>query len=146
MTYSARHLLLILLPVVAAMGASTQISSAKPIVNFSLPNFTAEGFRSWLIRGSEAHYISQSQIDVNELTLSIFSGKADGKLDTMILSPTASVLPTDAVVTGKDTIRVINDQFEATGSDWRYAHRDKKVTIDKNVRISFRAEFKDILK
>jgi len=84
---------------------------------------------------------------VKELTLSIFPGKADDeKVETLILSPTATVRPDDSVVTGKDSIRVINDQFEAAGSDWRYEHKERRVSINQNVRVIFRAEFKDILK
>lgn len=132
---------------VAALAANTQISPDKPVVNFSLPNFTPEGDRAWLVRGSEAYFLAkENQIDVKELTLSIFSGKSDGKLQTMILSPSAKVRPTDSTVTGTSTIRVINDDFEATGLGWSYAHKDKKITIDKKVRVSFRAEFKDFLK
>ena len=131
---------------VAALAATTQISADKPIINFRLPTFTPDGHRSWLVRGSEASFASQNQIHIKELTLSIFSGKADGKIETMILSPVARVLPAEAVVTGESTIRVINDEFEATGTDWRYAHKEKKVSIAKNVRVTFRAEFKDFLK
>jgi len=135
---------------VAALAATTQIAPDKPVVNFRLPNFTPEGFRSWLVRGSEAYYLpKQNQIDVKELTLSVFSGKSDGKLVTMVLSPSAKVLPTEAIVTGESTIRVINDEYEATGIGWRYTHKDKKtsiISINKKVRVSFTAEFQDILK
>lgn len=94
----------------------------------------------------EGRYLAQvGQIEVRELTLSIFSGLADDRVDTIIVSPSALVSPASAIVSGPDPIRVINDQFEATGSDWRYAHKDKKITIGKNVRITFRAEFKDLL-
>ncbi len=142
---SPKQFLVILLPV-AAMAATTQISSDKPVINFKLPTFTPDGHRSWLVRGSEASFASQNQINIKELTLSIFSGKADDKVDTMILSPTARVLPAEAVVTGDGTIRVINDEFEATGSDWRYAHKEKRVTIAKNVRVVFNTELKELLK
>jgi lipopolysaccharide export system protein LptC len=142
-----RNLLLLLLPAGAALAANSTISSSKPVINFRLPAFTAEGHRAWLVRGSEARYVSPQQIDVKELTLSIFPGKADNeKVETMILSPAARVRPEAAVITGDKTIRVINDQFEATGTDWRYEHKEKKVSITRNVRLTFRAEFKDILK
>lgn len=141
-----RPLLLMLLPVAALVAASTQISSTKPIINFSLPNFTPEGYRSWLIRGSEARYLSQNQLEVKELTLSVFSGKADDKIETMILSPSASVLPAEAAVTGADTLRVINDDFEATGRDWRFSHKERRVTIARNVHVVFHTELKDFLK
>ncbi len=138
-----------LLPVVAtvaALAASTQIAPDKPVINFRLPTFTAEGNRSWLVRGSEAIFVSQDQIDIKELTLSLFSGKPDGKVETMILSPTARVLPAESVVTGDNTIRVINDEYEATGSGWRYAHKEQRVNIARDVRVSFNIELKEFLK
>ena len=142
----ARKLLLGLVPAAAALAANTQISTEKPIINFRLPAFTAEGYRAWLVRGSEARYANENQIDIKELTLSVFTGRNDEKVETLILSPVAVVHPTDAVVTGPTRIRVINDQFEASGTDWRYDRKEKKVSIAKNVRVTVRAEFKDFLK
>lgn len=139
-------LLFILLPAGIALAESTQVSSDQPVINFRLPTFTPDGYRSWLVRGSEARFVSQNQIDVKELTLSIFTGNADDRVETMILSPAARVQPADAVVAGTSTIRVINDEFEATGSDWRYTHKEKRVSIAKNVHVTFRAELKDFLK
>ena len=151
MPRSLKHWLAILLAALAgaaAWAASTQISTDKTIINFRSSTFTPEGFRSWLIRGSEALvHPDQHQITVTELTLSIFPGKAENeKVETMILSPTAEVLPEESVVTGQKTIRVINDEFEATGSGWRYEHKEKKVSITRNVRVVFHAELKDFLK
>jgi hypothetical protein len=141
-----KKLLVCLLPMSVAFAANTQFSTDQPVVNFRLPMFNAEGYRAWLVRGSEARYGTGDEIGITELSLSIFSGKADEKVDTLILSPSAVVRRADSVVTGASTIRVISDQFEATGTDWSYAHKDKKVSIAKHVRVSFRAEFKDFLK
>lgn len=124
---------------------STRISSDAPIVNFRLPTFTADGFREWLVRGSEARMHSMKDIDVRELTLTIFTGDASEKIQTMILSPVAKVLPDEQTVTGPETIRVINDEFEATGTDWRYDHREKRISINQNVRVAFRAQLKNVL-
>jgi lipopolysaccharide export system protein LptC len=143
---SLKIFLLCFVPVAAALAANTQISADKPIVNFRLPSFTPEGHRAWLVRGSEARFANENLIGIKELTLSVFSGRADEKVETLILSPTAEVRPADAVITGPDTIRVINDQFEAAGRNWRYEHKAKKVSIGRNVRVAFRAEFKDYLK
>ncbi|MBI2815208.1 MAG: hypothetical protein HYX71_13100 [Opitutae bacterium] len=142
----AKQLLLLLAPAAAMLAANTQISTDAPIVNFRLPAFTPEGHRAWLVRGSEARVAGENLINIKELTLSVFSGRADEKVDTLILSPTAAVQPADALITGPGTIRVINDQFEAGGRNWRYEHKAKKVSIGRNVRVSFRAEFKDYLK
>lgn len=141
----ARKFFLCLVPAFA-LAANTQVSPDKPVVNFRLPAFTPEGYRAWLVRGSEARFTGEDRIDVKELTLSVFTGRADDKVDTLMLSPVAVVHPAGAVVTGPDTIRVINDQYEASGSAWRYEHKAKKVSLGRNVRVTFRAEFKDYLK
>ena len=109
-------------------------------------SFTPEGHRAWLVRGSEARFNGEDRIDIKDLTLSIFTGEADGKLDTLILSPTAELRPGESLASGPGAIRVINDQFEATGTGWKYAHKDKRISIAKNVRVVFHAEFKDLLK
>jgi lipopolysaccharide export system protein LptC len=137
--------LLLLFPAALAVGASTQIAPDQAIVNFRLPEFTPEGNRSWLVRGSEARYASREQVDIKGLNLSIFTGLPDGKVETLILSPSAQVRPGDQLVRGSDSIRVINDKFEATGSDWTYHHREKKVSISKNVRVVLHTELKGML-
>lgn len=143
---SSKFALLLLFPAVMALGASpTQIAPDQPIVNFRLPDFTPEGNRSWLVRGSEARYANKSQVDIKGLNLSIFTGLPDGKVETLILSPSAQVVPADQIVRGADTIRVINDRFEATGSDWSYAHREKKISITKNVHVVLHTQLKAIL-
>ena len=124
---------------------STEISPDAPIVNFRLPTFTPEGYRAWLVRGSEARMISKLEIDVRELTMTVFTGDATGRIETMLLSPQARVFPTTQTVTGDSTIRVIDDEFEATGAQWRYDHREKRVFIAKDVRVTFRAELKNLL-
>ncbi len=141
-----KKLLLGLVPASLALAATTQVSTEKPIVNFSLPGWTPDGYRAWMVRGTEARYSAGNRIEIKDLTLSIFSGRADEKVDTIILSPSALVLPAESVVSGQTTIRLINDQLEAGGTGWSYAPKDKKVSITKHVRVTFRAEFKDFLK
>lgn len=142
----SKFTLLLCFPVFLALGANTQISTDKPIVNFRLPSFTPEGNRAWLVRGSEARYASPEQIDITGLNLSIFTGLPDGQVETLILSPSAQVRPGELQVRGHDTIRVINDRFEATGSEWNYSHREKKVSIGKNVHVILHTELKAMLK
>lgn len=137
--------LLLLLSATLVQGANTQIAPNQPIVNFRLPDFTPEGNRSWLLRGSEARYTNQGQIEIKGLNLAIFTGQPDGKVETLILSPTARVRPGEMLVRGDDAIRIINDRFEATGSDWNYNHRDKKVSIGKNVHVVLHTQLKAIL-
>lgn len=125
------------------------VSPKAPIINFSLPTFTnPDGYRHWLVRGSEAWMTEQNTINVKELTLSVFSGDASNRIDTMMLSPSARVQPNEQIITGDSTLRVINlhDGFEATGEGWKYTDKNKEVTLHKKVRVVLRAEFKNILK
>jgi hypothetical protein len=130
----------------AAFAANTEVAPDKPIINFRLPEFTPEGNRAWLVRGSEARYVNQGLINITGLNLSIFTGLPDGKVETLILSPLAQIRYTDMLAQGNNTIRIVNDRFEATGKNWNYWHKEKKVSIAGNVRVVLHTELKDILK
>jgi lipopolysaccharide export system protein LptC len=140
--------LLVLFAAAAALAtaSTTRIATDKPIVNFRLPDFTPEGHRSWLVRGTEARYANDGLVDIKELNLAIFTGRADEKVETLILSPAAQVRLTDRIVSGPDSIRIINDRFEATGSEWSYDHQQKRVSIARNVRVILNTQLNDILK
>ena len=147
---TAQFLLVFLAAVLPALAEnSTRVSTKAPILNFSLPTYThPEGYRHWLIRGSEARMSDENFIDVKELSLTVFSGDAANRIDTMMLSPAARVLPEEKEITGDSTLRVINlhDGFEATGEGWKYTDKSKTVTLAKKVRVILRAEFKNLLK
>lgn len=142
----SRSLLLLVIAAGPALPSTTRIATDKPIVNFRLPDFTPEGYRSWLVRGSEARYANDGLVDIKELNLTIFTGLADDKVETLILSPAAQVRIADRQVSGPDTIRIINDRFEASGSEWSYDHGEKKVSIARNVRVILHTQLNDILK
>ena len=142
---------LLLAAAVSALAADTAApaSPKAPIVNFSLPKFTdPDGYRDFLVRGSEAWMTASNIIDVKELSVTVFSGDASNRIDTMMLSPAARLLPDEQIISGDSTLRVIDLQkgFEATGSDWRYTHKDKTIILHKKVRMVFRRELKDLLK
>ena len=146
---ASRFFLLLLFSVLAGRAlaaAGTQISTDQPIVNFRVPDFTPEGNRAWLVRGSEARYLSEKLVSVKELNLTVFTGQADGKVATLILSPSAEIRLGDMVAHGHESIRIINDRFEASGAEWSYAHNEKKVSIGRNVHVILHTELKDILK
>jgi lipopolysaccharide export system protein LptC len=126
--------------------SSTRISPNTPVLNFRLPYWTPEGFRAWLVRGSEARLVSDDEVDVKDLTLTVFAGDSTERIETILLSPTARIMRNEQVATGDSTLRVINDRFEAAGTGWRYDHKGKKVSILQNVHVTFRSELKDLLK
>lgn len=147
--FLAQFLLIFLGAALPALAAdSTRVSGKAPIINFSLPTFTnPDGYRSWLIRGSEAWLTEQTVIDVKELSLTVFSGDSANRIDTLLLSPSARVLTDQQIISGPSSLRVINlrDGFEASGEDWRYTHKNKTVTLAKKARVVLQAEFKNFL-
>jgi hypothetical protein len=131
---------------IASTPTTTRLATDKPIVNFRLPDFTPEGHRSWLVRGTEARYATAGLVDIKELNLTIFTGNADDKVETLILSPAAQLRLNDRQISGPESIRIINDRFEATGHHWTYDHAAKRISITKNVRVILRTQLNDILK
>ncbi len=131
--------------VFASAQVPTRISSEAPIVNFRLPSFTPEGNRASMVRGSEARVHSSNVIEVKDLNMTVFVGDATERIETIILSPAATLRPDAQTIGGESTIRVINDEFEATGENWHYEHQEKRVSITKNVRVAFRAQLKNLL-
>lgn len=124
----------------------TALTTDAPVVNFSVPTFTKEGYRSWLLRGSEGLFVNQNQIAVTDLNLTVFTGDASNRVDAVFLSPTAAAFPNEGQIRGPGRVRLINDDLEAAGEDWSYDHHQKKVSIRKNVHVVFHAELKDVLR
>lgn len=137
--------LLALLPSFAQ--SPTRLSPEAPILNWRLPLFTADGSRrEALVRGSEARVRPDRTVELKDLLVHLFSRDDANRIETILASPTAHVLADQRIVVGDGVIRVINDQFEATGTGWRYDHAGKKVSLQRNVRVSFRAQIDDLLK
>ncbi|MGH7944566.1 MAG: LPS export ABC transporter periplasmic protein LptC, partial [Opitutaceae bacterium] len=111
-----------------------------------LPIFTdKEGYRSMTLRGSEVRPAGRS-IAVTDLSITIFSGDAKTTVDSVLLSPAAVFLPRENRARGDKSVRLIRDDVEVTGVGWDYDHASKKVSLQQNVRVTFRAQLNDILK
>lgn len=130
----------------AADEAPTAFVSHAPVINFELATFTPQGYREWLLRGDQGQYLSQDELRISGLNLTIFAKDAANHIDSIFLSPEATASPTAGRVHGAGPLRLITDDFEATGEDWSYDRREKKVSIRKNVRVVFHAALTSILR
>jgi len=133
----------------AARSADNQapaFGTGAPVINFRVTTFTREGFRSWLLSGSEGVYVNPNRLDVTNLNLTVFVGDASNRVDSIFLSPSATAFINARQVRGSGSLRLITDDFEATGEDWFYDHAAKKVSIRKNVRVVFHAQLQSILR
>lgn len=121
--------------------------TASPAVNWVLPIFTdREGYRSMTLRGSAVRPNTDGSIAVEDLSITIFDGKPEPKVDTVLLSPTARFFPKENRASGDKAVRLIRDDIEVNGVGWTYDHATKKVSLHHNVRVTFRAQVNDILK
>jgi hypothetical protein len=142
-----RPLLFLAATAAAAPAPSpVQTTGAAPAVNWVLPLFTdKDGFRSMTLRGSEVRP-EASRVVIRDLSITIFSGDAAARIDSMLLSPSAVFHPRENRATGDQSVRFLRDDIEVTGVDWSYDHRARKVSLQRNVRVTFRAQLGDILK
>lgn len=121
-------------------------AATAPAVNWVLPIFSdKEGYRSMTLRGSEVRPSGKS-IAVTDLSITIFSGDADAKVDSILLSPSAYFIPKENRASGDKAVRFIRGDIEVTGFGWTYDHTAKKVSLQQNVRVTFSAQLNDILK
>ncbi len=128
-----------------ATAAEAEAAPA-PAFNWVLPIFTdKEGYRSTTLRGSEVRPF-QGGVTVTDLNVTIFSGNAIPVVDSILLSPVARFMQKDNQASGDKSVRFIRDDIEVTGVGWVYDHELKKISLQENVRVTFRAQLNDILK
>lgn len=128
------------------LAGTAGFAALAPAINWSSNLFTKENFHSMNLRGAKASFPLGDQVDVVDLNLTVFSGDAANRIETVILSPAATFLPRQNLARGETGVRVIRDDLEATGIHWTYDHAQKKVSLSGRVRIVFNAEFKSLLK
>jgi hypothetical protein len=127
-------------------AAGPQVQANAPILNFSLPSFNEQGFRTMLVRGREAIVTSKIEARLRDMTLTVFSGDAAARVETVFVSPAATVRLDERVVFGEESVRVVNDRFELLGTDWRYEHDAKRILIRAGARVVFQTEVRDLLR
>jgi hypothetical protein len=130
------------------MARGSDVEAPAPAFNWVLPIFSdQEGFRSMTLRGSAVtRPAADGSISVTDLSITVFSGDAAARVESILLSPRAKFLTKENRATGDSTVRLIRDDIEVTGADWTYDHAAKKVSLRRNVRVTFRAQLDDILK
>jgi hypothetical protein len=129
-----------------ARAQMTADSASAPAQNWEMKIFTKEGYRSMILRGTEARRASATRYDVVDLNITVLTGGPEAKVDSILLSPLASFLPNENQARGEKSVRLIRDDMEVTGEQWAYFHAEKKVTIQKNTHVVFHAALPDLLR
>ncbi len=131
----------------AALHAPAEDSLlAPPARNWTLPLFTKEGNRQMTLRGDEVHPVSADRVDITGMSVTVFSGGPDAKVDSVLLSPEASFLLQEKVARGSKSVRLVRDDIEVSGEGWSYLYNEKKVLISRNTHVVFHSALPDILK
>ncbi len=147
-------LFLVLVCPLLADPPKRSVTADAPITNFKLSVLSDQGFRSSLLRGNEAHYVNDNQIDLIGMQYSTFFENEAGELDATLLAPTATVFLNNkkVKVQGDGAVRLLRKDLDVTGEKWTYEHAGKndstpkKLLIERNVHVIFRIEMKDLLK
>jgi hypothetical protein len=140
------HFLVPLALLAAYSPAAPEVTATAPIKNFKLPTFTDEGFRRMMVRALEASLPDPAKIDLKEMELTLFTGRADEKIDAMLAAPVATFLPEKQFASGAETVRLERADLTLTGADWSYDHPGQKVIIRRDAHLIFHATLGDIIK
>ena len=130
----------------ACACTAKDITFETPARNWALPLFSKEGYHTLTLRGSSATPVGTDRIDVSDINITVFSGDASAKVETVVLSPAATFLFNERFAKGPTEVRLIRDDLEVSGAGWSYDFREKKVSIARNTRVVFYSALPDILK
>lgn len=120
--------------------------SAAPAHQWVLPVFSdREGHRLMTLRGAEVRPAGDV-IVIRDLMVTVFSGDASAKVDSILMSPAAEFRPGRNVVSGDRSVRFLQDDVEVTGGRWTFDQAAKKVSLRENVRVTFKGSLNDILR
>jgi hypothetical protein len=127
-------------------SAAQDIAVAPPASNWTLPLFTKEGYRQMTLRGDLVHPVDSDRVEIVGMNFTVFSGGADAKVDSVILSPKARFMINERIASGAGTVRLIRDDIDVTGEDWNYSYNEKKVLIMRKAHVVFHATLPEMLK
>lgn len=130
----------------AAPEPAAQLASTAPVKNFRLPTFTDEGYRRTMLRAGEARLPDPTRIELVEMELTLFTGRADEGIDSMLAAPAATFLPEKLFASGPETVRLERLDLTVTGADWSYDHPARRIIINRDAHVILRAPLGDILK
>jgi len=129
-----------------AAGAAQEAALPPPARNWTLPLFTKEGYAQMTLRGDEVRPVTADRIDVSGLNVTVYSGDAQARVDSVLSSPEASFMINEKVARGDRSVRLVREDAEVTGERWTYSYNEKKVIIARNARVVFHAAMPDILR
>lgn len=127
------------------LNASNNFVPDAPVINFKLPMFNNDGYRTWFLTGEQGIYVSQDEVDVLGMKITIFSGDPHDLLEATIESPKAIMFIKQNRANSDDSIEVQGPSYHLTGKVWTWDGNLKKMSINKDVKVTFDQSLKGLI-
>lgn len=131
---------------VLALGQVAPMKPGTPVVRFRLPLFNEQGHRTWFMRGERGIYESESQIRIEEMRLSQYSGDVEDRRIAVLTSDEAIFHLNTNTAYGPGELAIESDNFTARGEDWIWQGDEKQITLNRDVRVVIQAQIGDIIR
>lgn len=130
-------LLCMLWMLIAPLSQAQRIEPDAPVMDFTLPLFGDEGYKTWEITGHEGRYQGKDRILVLLMTIKIFSGNADMLLQTIIASPDANINLKEKTATGDSVLRVRGHNYRVSGRGWTWYGQENRIVVHHDAKVEF---------
>lgn len=138
-----------MIPVIAGAelddGISGMFVDGEPILNFKLPVFGDAGTRKMYFQGKEGVFEGKEKLHVKGMVLKIFDEKAPYGLEMAVYSEKAMVVLDTEDVYSDEKLEVESPRFILKGEKWHWNGREKKMVIEKNVKIDFKLSLESLI-
>jgi hypothetical protein len=118
--------------------AQPKMEADAPVVNFMLPMFGVNGYKTWDIRGLQGRQVGVDRIEIDGLVMRIYEGDSDVTLEAIIESPEATVLMKENKAYGNRMITASGCNYQAIGVGWEWNANERKMTVFSEVKVVFR--------
>ena len=119
-----------------------QISLDAPLKDFTIPGFGKDGLPTWILKGSELHYVDKKNAEVRRMNLQVLVGKGDRNVETDLFSPVAFFFLKENRAMGQKSLRIHGNNFKITGRQWQWDGNNRTVKIQKEVKVTFNENVK----
>ena len=134
-----------------AQGSAHGIKARAPITNFRLPIFDKYNRLSIFIQADKATVINDNRVDISDIRILQYDYKdrhtqtRSTRNTSTLTSPYASFFKQEEEIHGPSNFLFKRYDVEVSGEQWKYFYKEKRITIDKNTHVIFRAPLPKLL-
>ena len=141
-----RQFLVLVAAISFVSAQDARVATSAPVKNYSVSFFSDAGYHRMRDKGGTADLQDRDQVRVEEMTLTLFSGEADRRVESVLIAPVAILNPENELVRGPEAVRLVRDDLELYGEDWSYDHRAREIHLRRGAHIIFNTSLADYLK